>query len=148
MTDFEERRAKLKERAEHGGVIEKAQLELFEYETRPRTVKADVIHAQYLADTVRELLKRRYTTYSEGYADGYADGQAGNPPYVEPTTIEERPDYEYHLLPEGHDAEEFAHEAGTSREEALRQKPFVEGAIGSPYVLVYRTKAGPWQVAP
>ncbi len=92
---FERARARLKEAAENGGPVEKAQFELFEYDTRPHTRRAEETHVHLLADTVRELLKHRFNAYSQGYADGYADHEKGNPPYVEPTTPEERPEYEY-----------------------------------------------------
>jgi hypothetical protein len=31
------------------------------------------------------------SSYASGYSDGYANALAGDPPYVEPTTEEERP---------------------------------------------------------
>jgi hypothetical protein len=34
-------------------------------------------------------------SYSDGYADGYAAAQRGDPPYVEPSTVEDLPEIEY-----------------------------------------------------
>jgi len=84
-----------------------------------------------------KLLRKVLTlqnAYPSGYADGYARALAGDPPYVEPSAIEDLPKLEYGWAGDA--------QADTFYDSLAEAEEF----IGAPKKFV-RTQAGPWQEA-